>query len=1152
MGSPIRLCIVPNCGLQITVTDMDLLKQDDSVKLAEYELTNLGTFPDMITNTSETFKGWMSPVSAVTLPKEIKKSVGIAGNATKFAYLHPPAGLGDHINWEEFHPRTGKVLSDGENVLSKTNEWAIPYIAIVGGYAYFDENNKVVCINALSLSETEFPLPLSGPFETTTEASEELQRLKRVRPLSHKSFYEINFVAMASILPNEKFRGEAATKEYANIHGAFTFFRDNGTSLTYAIEPSRYVKTQGATSELADVFVLMQKETPCDRRTSLTSELADKFVLTQEEIHRDGHIIRHEEEIREAHNICHEEEICKAHKDKDKEVSEKVKEIMDKMIYKWLKWTPLHYICRFMPNSVDIIKYLIKKDPDSVYKLDYFKRQPIHIACDSGAEEGTILMLVEADKKKETIQQKTKFLHRLPIHIACNKDAKFGVIEQLLLHADKSKELVLEPSKCDRYPLHLALRNRLVPYEIIKLLLDDDGKVLENECEGMIPLHIACWNNSRDEIVSLLLEKDKSNVTVNYPVNCKSLLIPVENKDEPSGTKDSINDSSDIESQPSKALVHKSGTTVSLHLAVAHGDLSQLSVINLLLKKERARVKNTDVKDGDESIVHLRDTAGQCPLHIACVNNVNSKIVKELLAMDQRKITAYADDDKRCKPIHYACAHKKGNADVVQLLLKADDYVHTNCKETYYHQIETVHKRSTHSVDKFNRSPLHFAVKNGAQPGVLEMLMSADHFFLKGFDNELVSDLADTCSKSRRLQAAVIDKIAERCYISLLFVDVYTHLCVLTTFLVGSDRLLNGELDQSIPTILSCCIVVFMFREFMQLKAQTTIYFSDFWCWTQLATISLLCVSTRHMQENVDVADPEVNRSILTITGVLLITQFMLILRSTFLPFASFVGGLLLILSTLIPFFIVSFLVLMFFAYSFRMSGNHEGCDTFTKCYYTVLVGFFSGAEGTEDYLDVMFGVLAIIVLLNVVIAIVCNAWESAQRKADHIFWRFRLQFLTESRFCAYLGSKVSEGGIFEKIGKYIDETKDVRITDNTEWLRETYEQVRNKEMYENPHDHFDRELADKIESAQSLRADLYWARMNDTDIGNEENKKKDENNQMMRNFGSKYMTILKWLCLSIVYGVYIILGLVTAGFFWPRSLRCYILSIGMKKEKTE
>ena len=221
------------------------------------------------------------------------------------------------------------------------------------------------------------------------------------------------------------------------------------------------------------------------------------------------------------------------------------------------------------------------------------------------------------------------------------------------------------------------------------------------------------------------------------------------------------------------------------------------------------------------------------------------------------------------------------------------------------------------------------------------------------------------------------------------------------------------------------------------------------------------------MQENVDVADPEVNRSILTITGVLLIMQFMLILRSTFLPFASFVGGLLLILSTLIPFFIVSFLVLMFFAYSFRISGKpyrEEGCPTFTKCYYTVLLGLFSGAEGTEDYLDVMFGVLAIIVLLNVVIAIVCNAWESAQRKADHIFWRFRLQFLTESRFCAYLGSKVSEGGIFEKIGKYIDETKDVRITDNTEWLRETYEQVRNKEMYENPHDHFDRELADKIE----------------------------------------------------------------------------------------
>lgn len=87
---------------------------------------------------------------------------------------------------------------------------------------------------------------------------------------------------------------------------------------------------------------------------------------------------------------------------------------------------------------------------------------------------------------------------------------------------------------------------------------------------------------------------------------------------------------------------------------------------------------------------------------------------------------------------------------------------------------------------------------------------------------------------------------------------------------------------------------------------------------------------------------------------------------------ARFVGGLIIIVHTLIPFFIVSFLVLLAFAYSFRMSGTREeACDSLSGCYYTVMQAFFAGADATEDYLDVLFGIIVIIVLLNVVIAIV-------------------------------------------------------------------------------------------------------------------------------------------------------------------------------------
>lgn len=85
-------------------------------------------------------------------------------------------------------------------------------------------------------------------------------------------------------------------------------------------------------------------------------------------------------------------------------------------------------------------------------------------------------------------------------------------------------------------------------------------------------------------------------------------------------------------------------------------------------------------------------------------------------------------------------------------------------------------------------------------------------------------------------------------------------------------------------------------------------------------------------------------------------------------------GGIIDIFYTLIPFFAVSLLLLLDFAYSFRMSGDRDKCDTLTNCYLGVLQSFFAGADGTKDALDVLFGIVVIVVLLNVVIAIVEQA----------------------------------------------------------------------------------------------------------------------------------------------------------------------------------
>jgi hypothetical protein len=68
-----------------------------------------------------------------------------------------------------------------------------------------------------------------------------------------------------------------------------------------------------------------------------------------------------------------------------------------------------------------------------------------------------------------------------------------------------------------------------------------------------------------------------------------------------------------------------------------------------------------------------------------------------------------------------------------------------------------------------------------------------------------------------------------------------------------------------------------------------------------------------------------------------------------------------------------------------------EACDTLGTCFQFTLQGFFSGPEETSNLLDMAFGIVVIIVLLNVVIAVVGDAWDSATDRASEV-----------SRYCAH------------------------------------------------------------------------------------------------------------------------------------------------------
>ena len=77
--------------------------------------------------------------------------------------------------------------------------------------------------------------------------------------------------------------------------------------------------------------------------------------------------------------------------------------------------------------------------------------------------------------------------------------------------------------------------------------------------------------------------------------------------------------------------------------------------------------------------------------------------------------------------------------------------------------------------------------------------------------------------------------------------------------------------------------------------------------------------------------DPEFPRSLFSITGFVLVLVVISFFRSAFLPFARFVGGVILIVKMVIPFLIVSVLLICAFLYGFYMT-KHAYCDTFVGC----------------------------------------------------------------------------------------------------------------------------------------------------------------------------------------------------------------------------
>lgn len=1108
-------------------------------------------------------QGFMSPISNITLPPIRREKAGIHPKATKYAFLHPPKALANEIQWSHYdsvldeverstiyandhfqdNPNKEGADSTTVNALTKSTidpnqakfAWAIPFFAVSGAYVYMDDDLHVLAVNVVVLQQTQFKLNLSGPFKTPDTVVRAMQDSKRLHVMPLDAFHANSFVALGWVRPNETFEtiGPSQSSSNMNRHGSFVILRCDGTALTYSINGILVTEYSGESSIIPEIFAskacracsyadmtfatnFITTKTAKDWRTYITMICKDKKSGSERRISK-----RAPHELEDEKSLIHE--ACRASVALHhlKMLLQESSEVKSLTIQDRFGWNPLHYACAFSADNDELIKFLIEKSPQSVSQKDPYGRYPLHIACDyEDASLAVIQLLLAHDRS--IVLERTKYLERIPLHIALSRGLAIEII-QALLETDEDGQSIRFQTEQGCRAIHYALQKK-VSADIIQLLLEADTRLwidpidlqadIYTHCRGFIPLHIACATAAPRETIALLLDKD---------INGRSLTMPVEG--------------SLASKLPSPSLSQSFGRgsvkgKIALHIAIAH---SSEETVRLLLKRSELE------GEADDSIFRTCES-NRTALHMACKNNVSPDIIALLLKIDRGKNTTVLVDNEGMSPIHYACDHSNARTKSIGLLIDAEEKYNRMNNDLHH----TIKQPSTHT-------PFWYACRSGAPPSAIGLLMSQPDFSFKGFDRRSMKhDFADLVKKHPPLQRLLNRKLSSRINIVRLIFKLFINFVVLLVFYICIEDLSEGQgsIEYGKTLIMWVCIGFLLLIEALQIMNQSLrSYLTDLWNWYEMIMIGLLTFSTLIIHSNRDVCVMEVTPCILpqsyfsviiTTTGILLVTNVIFSLRTTFLPFALFATGIMNILKTLVPFFSTSLLILVAFAEKYRVDvffvdntwaedSFHSQCtESFQACILAVVQGFFGGPEKTAGVTDIFYGILVAIVLLNVVIAIVSDSWEESKAVASTAFWQSRVNLLSES---GYISIPPSRGA---SVFSWIDSLKWTPLNDQISWTKdEPYKFVLSQEEYENPLRHFTEETAELIDQARSLDSTLYWIKQQHPTDG----------------FVMLQLRLIRpctsWCLQNATFLIFVILGTLTLGLLWPVDLSHTIISTG-------
>jgi ankyrin repeat protein len=163
--------------------------------------------------------------------------------------------------------------------------------------------------------------------------------------------------------------------------------------------------------------------------------------------------------------------------------------------------TPLHYAC-FYDTSIDLIQYLIMKEPKSLARVNIDGRTPFLLTC-LNSNVNTNLDIVSVVGMLSINTSRSDRFGNKPLHLVCSNVKP--TIELIELIASVTKDVnAFAMNRSGQTPLHLAVAYPKADLTTVKTLIKmqiDTAAQFTTDKKGQTPLHVAvgCYGSLHDK-----------------------------------------------------------------------------------------------------------------------------------------------------------------------------------------------------------------------------------------------------------------------------------------------------------------------------------------------------------------------------------------------------------------------------------------------------------------------------------------------------------------------------------------------------------------------------------------------------------------------------------------------------------------------------